>query len=167
MTLCFFSTLNEGLIIKTGNARIINVSSVAHTFCKQLKLDDLTFDRDPEDTKFLSIYGVTKLCNILFSKELARKLETLGELCLLSLSALKEGVMVLLFNLVEWILESHVNPDTCMLIFFFYFCRLSMYLFILLFVYVIHFRVIEKISSLSHRARLFIGAHLYQDFGLK
>ena len=93
MTLCFFSTLNEGLIIKTGNARIINVSSVAHTFCKQLKLDDLTFDRDPEDTKFLSIYGVTKLCNILFSKELARKLETLGELCLLSLSALKEGVM--------------------------------------------------------------------------
>ena len=85
--------MNEGLIIKTGNARIINVSSVAHTFCKQLKLDDLTFDRDPEDTKFLSIYGVTKLCNILFSKELARKLETLGELCLLSLSALKEGVM--------------------------------------------------------------------------
>ncbi|XP_057370183.1 retinol dehydrogenase 13-like isoform X1 [Daphnia carinata] len=68
-----------GLIIKTGTARIINVSSEAHRMPNRLNLDDLTFDRDPADSKILRIYGVTKLCNILFSKELARKLEPCGK----------------------------------------------------------------------------------------
>ncbi|KZS06946.1 WW domain-containing oxidoreductase [Daphnia magna] len=47
---------------------------------KRLNLDDLTFDREPADSKILRIYGATKLCNILFSKELAKKLEPFGEL---------------------------------------------------------------------------------------
>ena len=65
-------------MIKTDAVRIINVSSVAHTFCKQLDLDDLTFEQNPAAEKFLQIYGITKLCNVLFTKELAKKLEPLG-----------------------------------------------------------------------------------------
>jgi NAD(P)-dependent dehydrogenase (short-subunit alcohol dehydrogenase family) len=65
-------------MIKTNGVRIVNVSSIAHTFCKKLDLDDLTFERNPAAEKFLHIYGITKLCNILFTKELAKKLEPLG-----------------------------------------------------------------------------------------
>ncbi|EFX80894.1 hypothetical protein DAPPUDRAFT_50761 [Daphnia pulex] len=61
-----------------GNVRIINVSSTAHRWIKKLNLDDLTFERDPSDNKILNIYGITKLCNVLFSKELAKKLEPFG-----------------------------------------------------------------------------------------
>lgn len=66
------------MIIQTGTARIINVSSKAHRMPNPLDLDDLTFDRNPADQKMLRIYGVTKLCNILFSKELAKKLKPFG-----------------------------------------------------------------------------------------
>ncbi len=63
------------------SVRIINVSSTAHKMIKKINLDNLTFDLDPSGNKFLRIYGISKLCNILFSKELAKKLEPLGELC--------------------------------------------------------------------------------------
>jgi len=70
-----------GLIIKTGTARIINVSSIAHTFPRQLDLTDLNFERSGPASPdlFLSIYGVTKLCNVLFIKELANRLNHLGK----------------------------------------------------------------------------------------
>ncbi|KAK4017950.1 hypothetical protein OUZ56_000024 [Daphnia magna] len=80
-----------GLIIKTGTARIINVSSEAHRMAKRLNLDDLTFDREPADSKILRIYGATKLCNILFSKELAKKLEPFGKN--ITVNALHPGVV--------------------------------------------------------------------------
>lgn len=64
------------------SVRIINVSSTAHRWITKLNLDDLTFERDPSDNKILNIYGITKLCNVLFSKELAKKLEPFGEFSL-------------------------------------------------------------------------------------
>lgn len=67
---------------------------------KRLNLDDLTFDREPADSKILRIYGATKLCNILFSKELAKKLEPFGELfSLYFYSSVQECVR---YSTVEW-----------------------------------------------------------------
>ena len=69
---------DEGLIVKTDGVRIINVSSTAHHYCKQLDVDDLTFEKNATADKFLQIYGITKLCSILFTNELAKRLEPLG-----------------------------------------------------------------------------------------
>ena len=70
------------LMIRTDNARIVNVSSTAHFMCQHFDLNDLNFDKNPAtEQKILHIYAVTKLCNILFTKELASKLEPLGIYC--------------------------------------------------------------------------------------
>lgn len=64
------------------NVRIINVSSDANYFCRKLNLDDLNFVRDGTAGMFwapFKIYGTSKLCNILFSLELANKLEPHGK----------------------------------------------------------------------------------------
>src|SRR3569832_1508134 len=57
-------------------ARVVNVASDAHRFGK-LRLDDL--DR-PKSYGIIGMpgYGTTKLMNILFTRELARKLEGTG-----------------------------------------------------------------------------------------
>ncbi|KAI9565800.1 hypothetical protein GHT06_009595 [Daphnia sinensis] len=75
-----------GLMIKTAekeqeNVRIINVSSDAHYICRSLNFEDLNFIHDRTAGTFLApykIYGTSKLCNILFSIELANKLEHNG-----------------------------------------------------------------------------------------
>lgn len=65
------------------DVRIINVSSEAHRLCRNLKFtDDLNFERDPYAGtywKFFGIYGTSKMCNILFTIELAEKLESYGK----------------------------------------------------------------------------------------
>jgi NAD(P)-dependent dehydrogenase (short-subunit alcohol dehydrogenase family) len=63
-------------MVKTKQARIINVSSEAHRFFKLKDINDLKFEKS--NPKFLEIYGVSKLCNILFTTELVRKLQPLG-----------------------------------------------------------------------------------------
>ena len=60
---------------KTGKARIIMVSSVAHTWTKTLDLDNLNAEKYWEPKL---LYARTKLCNILFAKELARRIEAAG-----------------------------------------------------------------------------------------
>ena len=66
-------------MLKTNQVRIINVSSTGHTFCKQLDLDDLNFERNTKiPEQLVQVYGITKLCNILFTKELAKRLQLLG-----------------------------------------------------------------------------------------
>lgn len=65
---------------KADNARIINVSSNAHKLCEHLDISDLCFERDDSAKTFLKIYGVTKLCNILFTRELARRIQTAGKI---------------------------------------------------------------------------------------
>ena len=61
--------LTERLLPKLGGARVVTTSSMGHNFCR-FRIDDLNAER-----RFLSIeqYGVTKLCNILFARELARR----------------------------------------------------------------------------------------------
>jgi NAD(P)-dependent dehydrogenase (short-subunit alcohol dehydrogenase family) len=62
------------LILKTPNARIVTVSSGAHTFGK-INFDDLQSERSY--SKF-GAYGQSKLANLLFAYELQRKLAAIG-----------------------------------------------------------------------------------------
>jgi NAD(P)-dependent dehydrogenase (short-subunit alcohol dehydrogenase family) len=59
------------LLKKSDQGRIINVASLAHRFT------NMQWDNLQAEKRFVSIvqYGHTKLCNILFSKELARQLK--------------------------------------------------------------------------------------------
>lgn len=53
-------------------ARIVNVASDAHSAAK-LDLDDLNWEKRSYSS--FPVYGTSKLCNILFTRELARRLE--------------------------------------------------------------------------------------------
>lgn len=57
-------------------ARIVSVSSEAHKFVSGLQVDDLEFTQSRYKT--FKVYGHAKLCNILWTKELARRLEGSG-----------------------------------------------------------------------------------------
>lgn len=59
------------LINASAPARIVNVASTAHRGSK-LNFDDLQSERS---YRAMQVYGRTKLCNILFTRELARRLE--------------------------------------------------------------------------------------------
>jgi len=65
------TNLLTDLLKASGNARVINLSSLAHKWAKNgIQFDDLKW----EDTKFdtWQSYGQSKLANILFTKEYAR-----------------------------------------------------------------------------------------------
>ncbi len=57
-------------------ARVVTVSSRAHTRSPGLDFDDLMFEKRPY-TSF-AVYGASKLANVLFTRELARRLEGEG-----------------------------------------------------------------------------------------
>ncbi|XP_042865463.1 retinol dehydrogenase 13-like [Penaeus japonicus] len=57
-------------------SRVVSVSSVAHKYCSKVDLDDLNFNKTPYSV--FPAYALSKLCNILFTKELARKLTGTG-----------------------------------------------------------------------------------------
>ncbi|EYF05172.1 oxidoreductase, short chain dehydrogenase/reductase family [Chondromyces apiculatus DSM 436] len=59
---------------ESAPARIVNVSSDAHTF-GALDLDDLQSERRYGVAR---VYGISKLCNILFTRELSRRLAGSG-----------------------------------------------------------------------------------------
>lgn len=61
-------------IVASAPARIVNVSSTAHRGGK-LDFDDLHSERSYMGMR---VYGTSKLCNILFTRELARRLEGTG-----------------------------------------------------------------------------------------
>lgn len=68
-----YFVLTEGLrerLIASAPARIINTASDAHKGAK-LDFNDLQSERDYSG---FSVYGRSKLCNILFTRELARRL---------------------------------------------------------------------------------------------
>lgn len=65
--------LREGLVA-SAPARIINTASDAHEG-KKLHLDDLQSARG---YRGFNVYGISKLCNILFTRELARRLSGTG-----------------------------------------------------------------------------------------
>jgi len=58
-------------ILETEGARIVNVASEAHRFAK-FNLDDLQSERRFSSMR---VYGASKLANILYTHELARRLE--------------------------------------------------------------------------------------------
>lgn len=81
-------------IIESGNGRIINVSSVAHKFFK-LNFDDL------ECRKFyigFVAYCKSKLANILFTRELSKKLKNTK----VTVNALHPGVVATSFGKMSW-----------------------------------------------------------------
>ena len=71
-----FTNLLLDLIKKESESRIINVSSAAHHFVKGMQWDDINYK---DDFKMgLRAYGQSKLGNILFTKQLAKKLQKDG-----------------------------------------------------------------------------------------
>ncbi|WP_411681711.1 SDR family NAD(P)-dependent oxidoreductase [Clostridium thailandense] len=82
--------LKESLII-SGNARIVNVASEASRNHGKLKLpDDLTDVNTFTSRESSSLYGKTKLLNIMFTGELARQLSGTG----VTVNALNPGFNV-------------------------------------------------------------------------
>ena len=71
-----FTNLLLDLVKKESESRIINVSSAAHHFVKGMQWDDINYK---DDFKMgLRAYGQSKLGNILFTKQLAKKLQKDG-----------------------------------------------------------------------------------------
>jgi len=66
-----FTTLLLDLLEASAPARIVNVASAAHLGAR-IDLDDLQSEKALSG---LPIYGMTKLCNVLFTKELARRVD--------------------------------------------------------------------------------------------
>ncbi len=58
------------------NARIINLASIAHKSTRELNFDDLNYEK--VGYSGWKSYSRSKFCNILFTKELARRLEGSG-----------------------------------------------------------------------------------------
>ena len=59
-----------------GNARIINLASIAHKYTRELNLDDINYEK--EEYGGWKSYSRSKYCNILFTNELAKRLEGTG-----------------------------------------------------------------------------------------
>ncbi|XP_061193157.1 retinol dehydrogenase 12-like [Saccostrea echinata] len=62
-------------IKKSAPARIINVSSLAHTFADKINFDDINSEKSYSR---MQAYAQSKLANILFSRELSRRLKGTG-----------------------------------------------------------------------------------------
>ena len=65
----------EDLLVATAPARVVNVSSSMHVRPKSLNWDDLMYEND---FRGFSVYGHSKLANVLFSNELARRWQSVG-----------------------------------------------------------------------------------------
>ncbi|MGQ9896854.1 MAG: SDR family oxidoreductase [Acidobacteriota bacterium] len=63
-------------LLSSAPARVVNVSSAAHRFVPGVDFADLQFERKPYAA--MAAYGQSKLMNILFSQELAKRLEGTG-----------------------------------------------------------------------------------------
>lgn len=63
------------LLTATPGARVVNVSSPAHRGCSDLSLDDWTLERSYSP---VGSYARSKLANLLFTRELARRLAAKG-----------------------------------------------------------------------------------------
>ncbi|KAF6205918.1 hypothetical protein GE061_020094 [Apolygus lucorum] len=62
-------------ILASAPARIVNVSSLAHVVANSMVYDDINLEKSYSS---ISAYGRSKLANVLFTKELARKLKGTG-----------------------------------------------------------------------------------------
>ncbi|XP_058602368.1 retinol dehydrogenase 13 isoform X2 [Onychostoma macrolepis] len=64
-----------GMLKRSSPSRVVNVSSIAHVGGK-IEFDDLFFDKRPYSP--LLSYKQSKLANVLFSRELARRMKGIG-----------------------------------------------------------------------------------------
>ena len=62
-------------LIESGPGRVVNVASGAHQFVKDMNFDDLQSEKE---YKTMKVYGQSKLANILFTRELSKKIEGKG-----------------------------------------------------------------------------------------
>ena len=73
------AVLGDSLRARGKGARIVNVASGAHAFARQgLDFDDLMYEHRKYGWKGLAPYAASKLANILFTRELARRLDDTG-----------------------------------------------------------------------------------------
>jgi len=80
-------------LLKAGApARIVNVSASAHQFARRVNFDDLQSQRKYSGW---GAYGQSKLCNMLFTYELARRLDGTG----VTVNALHPGVVATNFGM--------------------------------------------------------------------
>ncbi|WP_372862817.1 SDR family oxidoreductase [Spongiibacter sp.] len=63
-------------IVQSAPARIVSVASEAHAFSKGVQFDDPEFAQHPYKT--FKVYGHSKLCNILWTRQLAKQLAGTG-----------------------------------------------------------------------------------------
>ncbi|KAM9332092.1 retinol dehydrogenase 12-like [Pholidichthys leucotaenia] len=63
------------LVKRSAPARIINVSSMAHSFISAVNLDDINSEKGYDKNK---AYAQSKLANVLFTRSLAKRLEGTG-----------------------------------------------------------------------------------------
>jgi len=70
--LCIFSDLLK----RAAPSRIINYGSVVHWRARELDIDNLNFQKG--GAGYFKIYGTSKLCVMLFTRELARRLQGTG-----------------------------------------------------------------------------------------
>ncbi|KAK7076042.1 hypothetical protein SK128_014738 [Halocaridina rubra] len=65
------------LLKSSTPSRIVNVTSLGHSFCRRIDPDDLNYEKRSYPGSPVA-YGQSKLCNILFTLELAQKLQGTG-----------------------------------------------------------------------------------------
>ncbi|XP_035672315.1 retinol dehydrogenase 13-like [Branchiostoma floridae] len=63
------------LLKKTAPSRVVTLSSLAHSFTSGIDFDDINYEKDYDRRES---YHRSKLANVLFSRELARRLEGTG-----------------------------------------------------------------------------------------
>jgi len=86
---------SAGLLKKSRQGRIVSVSSLAHKWTKELDLDNLNSEKKWEPKL---LYARTKLANILFMKELARRLNEAGMSGILANAVNPGGVQTAIFR---------------------------------------------------------------------
>lgn len=88
---------------ESAPARIVHVSSNAHAFCRGIRFDDLGHARG---FSTFPVYGHSKLANILFSNELARRLRGSG----VSSNAVHPGAVATGLGTNNWGLAGRLIP---------------------------------------------------------
>ena len=67
------------LLAQTDGSRVVPVSSIGHRYSKGINFDDVLARKDELPSEILGVYADTKLSNLLFARELQRRLKNAGK----------------------------------------------------------------------------------------